>query len=387
MPSNIKSSGSEVPESVDCTADWYKTYPGPTTYEYDGNYTSSVEYSRMAGSTTPGFHRKVREGVLIPHTPFEKFTLEGRHLGGGYDLRTYSSGQLTNHRYKVPWDGGSALLDYDWYLNRNQVAQLVSEYDVTDMVQAAAATVNSRGHDSLTFLAELGRVRRLFVNLLRKILRLDIPRDFQGFAANWLEARYGWRTLLFDLESLSDAIKSLDEEQRKRVSERVGNSQSWVETNEYETSGSNWTRNWTITDSFAVSVRGSVTADFKQTAFHFNPVVTGWELVPFSFVIDWVINVGQALQALSFLTFTGQYASSGGVRWELKREYQLTQTFSDTTFTYSGTPNVSFESNMTMEVRKPTPVAYLPQFRLNLDEWKVIDLIALVIQKFNRLFF
>jgi hypothetical protein len=79
---------------------------------------------------------------------------------------------------------------------------------------------------------------------------------------------------------------------------------------------------------------------FLATTGFTNPINLGWELIPFSFVLDWFLPVGQYLEALSawdgldfkqgykttftkreirgIISFAGQYNSQlGSDRWEL----------------------------------------------------------------------
>jgi hypothetical protein len=113
--------------------------------------------------------------------------------------------------------------------------------------------------------------------------------------------------------------------------------------------------------------------------FSFNPITTGWELVRFSFIIDWFLQVGQFLSAMSFLVSTNQYVASNGV----KLNYTETQTVVGSTpkagwsvLAASGTSTVTTE----LRTRWPTTVPMKIYANLHLDVSKVLDLMALLVK-------
>jgi hypothetical protein len=359
-----------------------------TPYNYATDTVQSLEsvnYAYVGQVLTPQFHRRRNAGELLPHTFYENFKISSdRPIGRRY-VAQYVSGAIeaitTVDNYATM--GGS--IPASWYVKLPEMREKADEYaDFRDLVQAVAAKVFSEGHDTLTFLSELHKVKRMFTGMVRKILTLDIPKDFRAFSKQWLEARYGWRTLIYDLVDLNDAIKSLDEKSRTRVSDRVGNSLSWTDVQTDEIDYGTAIRTLVYTDTYDLSRRGSLTADFEQSSFHFNVVTTAWELVPFSFVIDWVVNIGQQLAALQFLAFSGKYASSGGLYLKLTREIRMDQYYLDSgSTTYVDDIWAESTSVMSYKLRTPAPVSKLPQTQLNIDGFKVVDLIALLFNKFS----
>ncbi|DAD51719.1 maturation protein [ssRNA phage Esthiorhiza.2_30] len=136
------------------------------------------------------------------------------------------------------------------------------------------------------------------------------------FAANkWLEYQYGWRPLLsdiyngmdrlkddFSIPSTSMVAKVTANEYRTYEEERiVGNNEFKIKMN-----GS-----MRVTYGLFYRVNDATIATIDSAGL-LNPISIAWELVPFSFVLDWFIPVGNVLSALSAtagLTFVDGYRS------------------------------------------------------------------------------
>lgn len=380
MTSTYKSSGTQIEGTVPRTIDYHIAQPSGVRTDYYGNAIAPIDFSYMRGWKTPNFHKRVKAGELLPHTPFTKVTVKGEIVDSNFHTEGFYNGVLSDERFAKPW----TPLPTDWFLTGPDLEALADDFPSQDLIQAVAAKVNNDGHDSLTFLAELVKVRRMFEGIIKKILRLDIPKNFDQFSRTWLEGRYGWRTLVFDLIELEKAYMSLNEKARTRVSERVGNSENWTSSDDRGSTSASASIAFFVNDEYELSRRGSLTADFSKTAFHANPVLTAWELVPWSFVIDWVVNIGQALASISFLTLNGKYAASSGVYLKLTRNIVYDYTYLPVG-PHSYTSDCFCESKTVheIELRAPGSVSSLPQFNLNLNSWKIIDLIALIYQKFK----
>lgn len=127
----------------------------------------------------------------------------------------------------------------------------------------------------------------------------------KSFASNWLRYHFGWEPLYQDvhdsLEVLNNPIKSF-ESIRGRGSNRdvyslVNDGTASVKTTMYAFS------------KYGCSQGGRIEA-ITNVGLHsldqfgvLNPAAIAWELVPFSFVVDWYANVGQVLS--SFSDFAG----------------------------------------------------------------------------------
>lgn len=337
--------------------------PKPTLYSEEHLF-----YYAHAGVDTKNFHKLKREGKLLPFTPWEQVS-----YSGNYARKTNWNENGTYH--------SDVIGPYSWYPGPTQfpigkLEGLIQEVDYDSLVQQAAARIYASGFDTLTFLAELHKTRRMFQDMLsRNLDNLLSGRLYK----NWLEARYGWRILILEMQDLYNTIENLDDT-RTRFKERAGrterNIDSWVETHDLGFAVAKWNFN----DEIEISYRGSVVMDIEPPSFQFNPIVTAWELIPYSFVIDWFIGIGNWLEAMSALHFSTGHVAAGGVQATLKRTCKsLAPTWATG---WSGT--LDSESNCTVEYTKRIPTTIpksLPSAGTGLNVSKIIDMLALIAAK------
>jgi hypothetical protein len=346
-----------------------------TQFNYD-NIIRVIE-KRFIGWDIPHFHRRRKRGELLPHTPWKQVHISGSG-SGFYDVKSgttssWSRWFASNENY---------LAASAWRLTEVDLAAYVPDVS-NKYVQEAAAAIYTNGFDALTFLAELADVRSLFLNTAKTLLKLKIPKNWKALSNEYLSVRYGWRTLFYDVTSLNKAIKALNDKcKRTRYSEVRGNtsSDSWQDVNLAYTTHYVYKVEKSYTTE--VSLRGSVTADIEIPAFQFNPFQTAWEVVPFSFVLDWFLSVGRAISAASFLAFTSKYASSYG--YKIKMTKTLNAEILSTADSFlAGTVWGKGQCDAEIEVRTPCGVPLTPHLTLKLNPWKVLDLLGLIIQRFR----
>lgn len=201
------------------------------------------------------------------------------------------------------------------------------EFPVDAMLQSALAKMRGELWDIGTFVAEfrkttelvtkaregsLKRAQRILLYLEQKWVRTPANRRSavtakqlaDDFASLWMEGRFGWRILYYDLISAQQAYESL-----------VGGmsllSKRWTETRDMQhepaplwsplrigTSTTPFKYRWntTSTSTMRAGVMGHIDL---TTPVSVDPIVTLWEVIPFSMVSDWFVNIGDALQAWS----------------------------------------------------------------------------------------
>jgi len=145
----------------------------------------------------------------------------------------------------------------------------------------------------------------------------------ERFAAQmWLEYSYGWKPLLNDVYTTAEAFaETMIERQNlvRWVHAEVRNSHTVSETFDV--------RNWTARKVWTMEVQRKMKIAYKidpggvnaLNVFGLtNPLTIAWELVPFSFVADWFLPIGQAL---GDLTATCDLTWAGGF---VNRKYKFT---------------------------------------------------------------
>jgi len=350
--------------------------PGGASPVSTGTGYRSVEYLYTAGVNTPNYRELLAQGALIPFTPFTQFKQVGLGINE-WDLYPTTWPSAGTHEYT----SGLGIVLSSWYSPSMETLQaLGGTYDTDPYVQAAAAKLGQGRWDALTFLAELHKVLAMFKSVGVKLLDLIrakakakqyVPWDL------WLEGRYGWRTLIYDIQQFTDYIINLGEG-RSRRSERAGHKQTWSETVTNISSDSRRDITDTITTTYEVSLRGSVVADIEPIGLQINPLTTAWELVRFSFVVDWFINVGASLAAISFFFMNTGYVSAGGIYIKATTRHDRTSVAKTGNYFANSVGYVDSES--VYQTRKPSPINYFPQLRLRVDDFKIFDLVSLVLQ-------
>lgn len=361
----------------------YRHINAPSTDILDSTQTvyPSVDYLHTKGVNTPGFKKLVNSGSLVPYTYFWQLAIRGTQSSVFRIESTNwpSSGQLY---YTTPSTTGAAQsnLSFDPVVLESQIAAQSIDFD--SLVQAAASSLYSGGWDALTFLAELKQTISMFRNIGYSLLDLIRRWNGKGSINAYLEGRYGWRTLIFDLQDLNKALSSLDDS-RDVSSKRASQLHNWNVHTDVAADTSQFTRRVLTNEQYVLSARGSVAAEIQVPKFQFNPVTTAWELLRFSFVIDWFFSVGAALNALSLVTLSRSYTASYGWNLSVTRSVSFSGVVAKPGWK-NPTITLNSTSTGTYKVRIPTGVSVLPHFRLNLDGWKVTDLLALVLQALRR---
>lgn len=334
----------------------------------------------MTGLDNPNFHKRRRNGELLSHTPYKDFVHDGEITSTSYDAVRVSD-QVHTYLKSGVYMYGSPLA---WTFSEAQLLEYAESFDYEILVQGAAAKIYSRGHDTLTFLVELRKTMRLFTgireNLIKLLKRGSANTKVNDIASLWLEYRYGWRVLYYDMVELTDAVKSINEA-RTRFSDRVGLSTSDTSPIQSTVPSEDGDLIVDTTVNHRISRRGSITADISPSKFQFNPVTTSWELVRFSFIVDWFIDVGTWLESMSFLALTSNYSASYGFQLNSTKYYVEHTDFNG--IRYTGSFHSEAYTEASLKVRVPSSVPKSPQTTVKLDVPKVVDILALLKTSFK----
>jgi hypothetical protein len=132
------------------------------------------------------------------------------------------------------------------------------------------------------------------------------PSLSKSLAQNWLELQYGWKPLLKDIEYSVKALGTLALQDRTVGSVRASATETQQDSGQlFPNAGSSapycggWYSRTTTTTKFVVryKVSSPLRAFMSQSGFT-NPISLGWELLPFSFVVDWFLPIGSYLESI-----------------------------------------------------------------------------------------
>jgi hypothetical protein len=133
----------------------------------------------------------------------------------------------------------------------------------------------------------------------------------KGLSGNWLQYKYGWMPILMDTKNAAEflAQKHLGSPTYITASVRREYKYSYRSTTK---NGGGWfgsgkctyVRNYDVTKECRVKIQTRVDSPSAHQAHQLgltNPALVAWELVPYSFVFDWFVGVGDYLQACTAL--------------------------------------------------------------------------------------
>lgn len=215
----------------------------------------------------------------------------------------------------------------------------------------------------------------------------DLKWSAKTLSGKWLEVRYGWVPTLYDLEGTLAALNAI---RYPRLTARgtsatealvtSNHDQVWDPTNGHRLF-------YKFEKSWKVSVRAYVLYTVEEAWFKAHrlgllcPLTTVWELVPFSFVVDWFVNIGEWLDAISPRPGV-KYLCHG---YTDQSEYTQTLTCTSTTSNAGGSvsgavgqKNQYFSRKRSRVVTVDQPIRPQPRVRLNTK--RAIDSIALLVQ-------
>lgn len=180
---------------------------------------------------------------------------------------------------------------------------------------------------------------------------------------NWLALQYGWLPLLSDIKGATDELMGMPSHALIHTVKA-----SWRDNFDkevFQTLGSNHINKLTVRSTCGMFVRLDYepSNSFLQTATRVgltNPAEIAWELLPFSFVLDWALPIGDWLSALD--ASLGWDFKSGSVS-TLRRNRTAINSFASFN-RYSGSwegSSVKLEFNRT--VYGSSPIPYPPRLK------------------------
>lgn len=165
---------------------------------------------------------------------------------------------------------------------------------------------------------------RRAINARRQAYRSgDVTEGGLKFASGaWLEIKYGWKPLLGEVYAASEAlgraqVKSDPTVVRTRAAAKAetGLVESWTGTVKGNLRGKRKVSLRMTTYSRIDSPAARSAAGLGLT----NPLSVAWELMPFSFVIDWFVPVGQYIDSLD--ATQGTKFMQGTFSWQISEKY------------------------------------------------------------------
>lgn len=118
-------------------------------------------------------------------------------------------------------------------------------------------------------------------------------KDISG---RWLELQYGWKPLISDVYEAAKAYEAITNGPR---TSRVSVSISREGRKDTSASPFNWTGNGTIKERWRIIYEMTEQLSNARSLGLTDPASVVWELIPYSFVVDWFLPIGTYLENLN----------------------------------------------------------------------------------------
>lgn len=302
MYTRVRTKGSLTP----FLAPWiyYKQTPcSPDTLE--GNLSCFVvgEFTTTRDVVTPDFRRKMKEGVII-NNPFTSTKETCSFTPAGY-TGTLVSTTTPPYAPCVTWkfvrSGANGIGD------RVRSIPLDIDQIITDACTDALGKIDDPTAEGMVIVAELQKTISMLKAPLAGIAQaLSSVGKVRGVASGvsnqYLMWIFGVLPLMHDIENILKALQTAP--QKRRTARSLRSTSATI----------NWTRPYTgeavgtVTGvgTRTVSVRAGSLYEFdfdlgiSKYGFSISNIPSAlWELMPYSFVVDWFLNVQQFIAALS----------------------------------------------------------------------------------------
>lgn len=297
------------------------TFPGPTTY-----YVSGFHRNRSWTNASPSW--KAYSGLPGWQQPVNSYNDETWRIAAAETCKVdiwYLGSPYTAVYHGISDAFGGVAPTFNVYLNTTDnvlASQSRLQNEAVIKLLRKAADVNA---NLPVCVAEAKKTTDHILHTARRILeawkafrRGDLVRLARELGISpsrlhksWLEYRYGWLPLLMDIKGAAEGFAKANFP-RKPIFRVAGKAE------ETKTVNSVATNQYGIFGHGRATVRYDCTASRKVKAVAWleyqsrsfataqqwgltNPALLAWEVIPFSFVFDWIISVGDWLTALTAL--------------------------------------------------------------------------------------
>lgn len=186
----------------------------------------------------------------------------------------------------------------DWY---DRVAD--SKANLAEMFATRQQTIDMIGKAARDIASSARALRRgNFRDAARHLGVGDFRPKSQRFSDRWLELQYGWKPLL---GSIYDALEAPSPNASRVVTARKTFTRPFSYNEGRTTNGVYLDCNAQFNMAVTVSALITMTNSSLQAANAYgitNPALLAWELVPYSFVVDWFLPIGTWISAQTALS-------------------------------------------------------------------------------------
>jgi len=379
--------------------DWYPNdFTGAAT-NISCEYWTPSQSVTTSDMVTPNFRRRIARGEII-NNPFISRKVAFTPPQPTAFARTYHMPANGSQNWAGSSQSGNrALLPEDWmqpitvemagYTAMRQrvidtaVQKAHANIDVSKMLALATAAEGAKTVDSIaSILTRVYKIVRAVTRLDGKYLAKQISR--KELSDRYMEARYALRPLMYDAMGVIDAL--YEARQHNRFTGRGYASESAA----FSTSPVQRSCGWAMVGDFTQSWTYSVTARAGVlVGVNVNPyqkwgldqiAESVWELIPFSFILGWFLDVGTAIAALTPNMGVSQLASWVTVKENIRTETNMVNARSTLGAPYTVKDDLFWqgqyhvhEEQVLERIVNPS-LSVWPAVNVRLDTLKILDL-------------
>lgn len=376
-----------------------------TNYNYSVIGESGVDI--MDDVVTENFSKRKNKGEIV-NSPMRKEVSKVRNT-----LATFSNDRTYWTSYNCPpvtqllkgnADAGQTGLSASLPFAPDPVLQSVSNLSDLAVTSAWAGATQSKaailstlaeGKESIQSIYSI--IQRLY-NLIRAIKRRNLknlgrqlsPKELEDM---WMEWRYAIRPLIYDVKSLTNAIlhKSPTHDRQTFRGHAVDSATNKT-TGEFLWYDGIYPQYQAVTWK-EIDVRAGLLCQVSPPSLPevfgaYDILETLWDVTPFSFIVDWILNVGDTIASFTPSASLKPLASWVVVKETIIRSSVVTgckfvpivgRSYRNP---FCFIDNCSRYFERTIKMRTPDPQrSILPTFDLRLDALKLLDL-AIITRKF-----
>lgn len=152
---------------------------------------------------------------------------------------------------------------------------------------------------------------------------IDNGRIARAMGDNWLAYRYAIMPIVYDVDAALEVLNSSDLHRDKYMIYKAQGTGRHNFNDQTATSTGRYTRQSVrvkVSDVLYYRISPDWGAGAQLRRFGFNPIATGWELIPLSFVADWIFDIGKRLAALDALMGVSYVGFAASIRVSLRNE-------------------------------------------------------------------
>lgn len=359
---------------------------GVLTYSVNQQTYTKKAYGELIRSEIKNFHKRRAAGEVLPPQSYLRwdYTLDRdvastnvRCCAVGAKLSSVT-GILMAARPRLILSGNwvaPSTIPGPWDGVNSDALMISAMADILPDLDALTTAIEARKTIEMVVKA-----RHDAKDLIQEALRGG-KHTVKAAANAWMAWRYGWEQLGRDVQNCYDFLKV--PYTHLVVTGQSGRSTTGSSSESILFYQDAYRKiNETTEFSWDHSVRARVVAKWQARTLNAiaDPAISLWETIPYSFVADWFVNVGDCLAAWKVRNNISSVYPSYGVKSTLKCTNSWVQTPNCTGG--SGSASASCQEVHTTRTRSPASLpSLIPSFDVNITSKRAIDAAAMLAKR------